>query len=272
MSNATTIINLSAYDLALASVLILLLAGVSLWMQLGLAQQLVVAAVRTTVQLLLIGVVLKTLFSFSQWYWVASLAMVMLMIAGREVIARQRHRLGGWWGFGVSTASMFLSTFVITLLVLVLIIGNEPWYKPQYAIPILGMMLGNTMTGIALGMNTLTQTTLQQRAVVESRLMLGQSWRLAMEPILKEATRTGMIPIINSMAAAGVVSLPGMMTGQILAGNPPLIAVQYQIMIMFMITAGTGFGTVLAVRLTARRLFDERERFRGDRLRNARKD
>ena len=71
------------------------------------------------------------------------------------------------------------------------------------------MMLGNTMTGIALGMNTLTQTTLQQRAVVESRLMLGQSWRLAMEPILKEATRTGMIPIINSMAAAGVVSLPG---------------------------------------------------------------
>jgi putative ABC transport system permease protein len=265
-NGATTVLHLTATDLVMASVLVLLLAGVSLWMQLGLAQQLVVAAIRTTVQLLLIGFVLKALFSFSHWYWVALLATAMLMIAGREVIARQKHRLMGWWGFGVGTASMFLSTFLITLLVLVLIIGNEPWYKPQYAIPLLGMMLGNTMTGIALGMNTLTQTTLQQRAILESRLMLGHSWRRAMEPILKEATRTGMIPIINAMAAAGVVSLPGMMTGQILAGNPPLIAVQYQILIMFMVTAGTGFGTVLSVRLTARRLFDERERLRVERL------
>lgn len=268
MNNTETIIRLGAGDLAMASVLILMLAGVSLWMQLGIAQQLVIAAIRTTLQLLLIGFVLKALFSFSQWYWVALLALAMLLIAGREVIARQKHRLSGWWGFGVGTTSMFLSTFVITLLALLLIIGNEPWYKPQYAIPILGMMLGNTMTGIALGMNTLTQTAIQQRTIVESRLMLGQGWREAMEPILKEATRTGMIPIINSMAAAGVVSLPGMMTGQILAGNPPLIAVQYQILIMFMITAGTGFGTVLSVRLTARRLFDERERFRSDRLRS----
>ncbi len=80
--------------------------------------------------------------------------------------------------------------------------------------------------------------------------------------------RAGMIPIINAMAAAGVVSLPGMMTGQILAGAPPVEAVKYQILIMFLIAAGTGFGTLLAVWAGARRLFDERQRLRLDRLRS----
>jgi putative ABC transport system permease protein len=262
-----SIINLSAYDLAFASILVLMLAGVSLWMQLGVTRQLLVAAVRTTLQLLLIGFVLKTLFAANQWYWVSLLAFAMLMIAGREVVARQKFRLKGFWGFGVGTSSMFVSTFVITTLVLVLIIGNHPWYTPQYAIPMLGMMLGNTMTGIALGMGTLSQAAVEQRKVIEARLMLGQTRTQAMREITHDAMRTGMIPIINSMAAAGVVSLPGMMTGQILAGNPPLVAVQYQILIMFMITAGTGFGTILAVWMTARRLFDDRHRLRPERLR-----
>lgn len=76
-----------------------------------------------------------------------------------------------------------------------------------------------------------------------------------------------MIPIINSMAAAGIVSLPGMMTGQILAGSPPVEAVKYQILIMFLIAGGTGFGVMAAIGVTARRLFDDRHRLRLDRLR-----
>jgi len=247
--------------------LVVLLATLSLRMQLGVSRQLGVAAVRTTLQLFLIGFVLKSLFAASHWYWVLLLSLLMLSIAGREVVARQQYQLRGFWGFGVGTSSMFVSTFVITSLVLVLVIGNKPWYQPQYAIPLLGMMLGNTMTGIALGMNTLSQAAIQQRKIIEGRLILGQTWKQAVHDISREAMRTGMIPIINAMAAAGVVSLPGMMTGQILAGNPPLVAVQYQILIMFMITAGTGFGTILAVRLTAARLFDERHRLRPERLR-----
>ena len=90
--------------------------------------------------------------------------------------------------------------------------------------------------------------------------MLGQEWSNAIEGVRHESIRSGMIPIINSMAAAGIVSLPGMMTGQIIAGSPPLEAVKYQIMIMFLIAAGTGFGTLIAVNLGAARLFDERQR------------
>ena len=90
--------------------------------------------------------------------------------------------------------------------------------------------------------------------------MLGQDANQAVSDIRREAMRAGMIPIINSMAAAGIVSLPGMMTGQILAGAAPVEAVKYQILIMFMITAGTGFGVISVLWLISKRLFDDRER------------
>ena len=101
---------------------------------------------------------------------------------------------------------------------------------------------------------------------IEERLLLGADRSQAIHGVQRECIRTGLIPIINAMAAAGVVSLPGMMTGQILAGNPPADAVRYQILIMFMIASGTGFGVIAAVSIGARRLFDERARLRLDRL------
>lgn len=129
------------------------------------------------------------------------------------------------------------------------------------------MMLGNTMTGIALGMDRLTESAWEQRSHIEARLMLGSTSSEAICDIRRTSTRSAMIPTINAMAAAGLVSLPGMMTGQILAGNPPFEAVKYQILIMFIISAGTGFGAVVAVWAGARRLFDKRHRLRLERLR-----
>jgi putative ABC transport system permease protein len=260
------VIALSPLDLILAASLVGVLAVLSLLMQLGVAGRLVIAAVRTTVQLLLIGLVLNTLFANVHLAWVSVLAMVMLLVAGREVMARQHRRFGGIWGYGLGTLSMFVSAFATTIFALLVIVGTDPWYEPQYAIPLLGMMLGNTMNGVALALDRLTTSAWQQRGVIETRLSLGQEWRVAIGDITRESVRVGMIPIINAMAAAGIVSLPGMMTGQILSGTPPLEAVKYQILIMFMITAGTGFATIAASWIGARRLFDERCRLRLDRL------
>jgi len=147
------------------------------------------------------------------------------------------------------------------------VIDIRPWYHPQYAIPLLGMILGNAMSGIAVGLDRLTATAWDQRTVIEARLILGHKWSEAIESIRRESIRSGLIPIINSMSVVGLVSLPGMMTGQILSGTLPVEAVKYQILIMFLIAGGTGFGTILAVTLGARHLFDERERLRLDRLR-----
>jgi len=260
-------ITLDTVDLAIAAALVLLLALLSLRLHGGIARQLLVAAVRTAVQLTLIGLVLKALFAHVHPGWVALMSLVMLLVAGREVMARQERGFRGWRGYTVGTFSMFLSSFAVTIFALVVILGSEPWYTPRYAIPLLGMMLGNTMNGVAIAMDRLTQTAWDQRHVIEARLMLGERWDRAIAHYRRQALRSGMIPIINAMAAAGIVSLPGMMTGQILAGAPPVEAVKYQILIMFLISTGTGLGTLAAVGIGSRHLFDGRQRLCLDRLR-----
>ena len=259
-------IPLTPYDLALAAVLVVLVALTSYYARLAISRPLLVSGVRTTIQLMLIGLVLEALFAFSRLHWVVLMALAMLLFAGREVVARQQRRFTGWWGYGLGTVAMFVSSFAVTVLALIAIIGPEPWYRPQYAIPLLGMLLGNTMSGIALALERVTQGAWQQRTIIEGRLLLGQDWREAIGEVRREAMRSGMIPTISGMATAGVVSLPGMMTGQILSGVAPIEAVKYQILVMFLIAAGTGFGTQLAVSVGSRRLFDERERLRLDRL------
>ena len=260
-------VELSVADLAIAATLVLLLALLSIRLRSNISQQLIIAAMRTAVQLTLVGLVLKVLFANASFGWVMLMALIMLLVAGREVMARQERRFKGWLGYAVGTFSMFLSSFAVTIFALVVILGEDPWYTPQYAIPLLGMLLGNTMNGIAIAMDRLTHSAWEQRAVIEARLMLGERWDQAIAEYRRQAIRSGMIPIINAMAAAGIVSLPGMMTGQILAGAAPVEAVKYQILIMFLISAGTGLGTLAAVSIGSKQLFDERQRLCLDRLR-----
>jgi len=257
---------LTPVDLALAASLLLLLGLLSWRLRLGLAKNLAVAAARATVQLLLIGHILRLLFDHVHIVSMAAISLVMLVAAGREVMARQQRRIRGHQGWLIGSAAMFLSSFTVAFLALTVVIGNQPWYAPQYAIPLLGMLLGNTMSGVAVAMDRMTETLRQQRRVVEQRLILGQSASEAVGDIRRQSIRSGMTPIINSMATAGLVSLPGMMTGQILGGSSPMEAVHYQIMIMFLICAGTGFGTIAAIRGVERRLFDGRHRLRLDAL------
>ena len=260
------LIDLAWWQLGIGAGLVVALAAVTWYGRLGLSRELLVAATRMVIQLALIGLVLETLFSVAAFHWVALMAMVMLLLAGREVMSRQKRRMTGGWAFAIGTGSMFVSSFAVTVFALLAIVGPQPWYAPQYAIPLLGMLLGNTMTGVALGMDRLTDSAWRQRTVIEGRLLLGMTWNQAIADLRRDAMRSGMIPIINGMAAAGVVSLPGMMTGQILAGSPPALAVKYQVLVFLMIAVGTGFGTVAAVMAASRRLFDERQRLRLDRL------
>lgn len=261
-----TLVSLTYWDLGVCALLILLTAGLTRWHRVDLHKDILISAARSFVQLMLVGAVLGFLFAQRNLFLLTLWAMVMLLVAGREVNARQKYRLKGRYGFGLSVASMFSSSFVLTVFALLFVIGYQPWYQPQYAIPLLGMMLGNTMNGVALSLDRLSQSAVAQRDVIEQRLMLGERWYEAISDIKREAVRSGMIPMINGMATAGLVSLPGMMTGQILSGTDPAEAVKYQILIFFLITSGTGLGVLCATWFGAKKMFDERERFLPDRL------
>jgi putative ABC transport system permease protein len=260
----SNVISLTAVDLGIASLLVIVLAVLT-WKH-SVSRSLLVSAVRMVIQLLLIGLVLDTLFDLATWYWVLLMAVVMLLFAGREVTTRQKRRFRGFWGMSIGAMSLMVTTFAITTLTLTIVIQADPWYMPQYAIPLLGMILGNSMTAVALTVNNITSGAWQQRQEIEARLMLGHSADQAIARVRTESLHTGLIPIINAMAASGIVSLPGMMTGQILAGNPPIEAVKYQILIMFLIAGTCGFSALVAVWLGTRRLFDQRDRLRLDRL------
>lgn len=259
-------ISLSYWDLALAAILILANGLISLWFRLGLEKALLINTFRMLVQLSLIGFILKFIFAQVSPLWTVGWAVMMIFVAGREVMARLTTRLKGWWGYGIGTTTMFFVSSFTTLLAVGVIIGPDPWYAPRYILPILGMVLGNTLSGISLGLETLITTLKRERSSVEARIALGHKRFEAIDEPLRQALKTGMMPIINAMAASGIVSLPGMMTGQIMAGADPVEATKYQILIMFLIAGATASGTLLAVVGSAFRLTDDRGRLRLDRL------
>ena len=259
-------IALNYWELAASSVFVFINAGLSLIFRLNVHRSLLVAAIRMVVQLALVGLVLTTLFSVVSPLWTGITALAMVLFAGHEAAQRQGRRLSGWWSYGLGTSCMMMSSVLVTAFALVYALRSNPWYDPRYAIPLLGMILGNCMTGVGLGLDTLTTSLFSRRASVEAQLMLGATRQVAAAPVMREALRSALMPTINSMAATGVVSLPGMMTGQILGGVPPAEAVKYQILVMFLIAGGTGLGAVTAVLGGVYRLTDGRHRLRLDRL------
>jgi putative ABC transport system permease protein len=163
----------------------------------------------------------------------------------------------------ITIISIWASSWLVTAFALFAVLqGIEKWYQPQYLIPLLGMVLGNTLNGISVGLNTFTEALVTRRTEVETRLALGATRFEAAAAPLRDAVRTGMIPIVNSMMIVGLVSLPGMMTGQMIAGMNPVSAVKYQIVIIFLIAGATALGTIGVVYLSYRRLFNARHQFR----------
>ncbi len=262
----TAAVELDFWDIAFSAAIVVGLGGLLAGYRLGVTRTLSIASIRLGGQRFAGGYVLKFLFEEGGLAYFAVMAMVMLAVASREIVARQKRRLVGWRSIGLGASTLFVSSFAVALFGLLVVVRPDPWYQPQYAIPLLGMIMSNTMSAIGLSMDRLTSALHDNRAIIEQRLALGENSRTAILPYLRDCIRTGIMPVVNSMATAGIVALPGMMTGQILAGAPPTEAVKYQIIIWFFIAGGVGFGMAAALKLIEMRLFDERQRLRLDRL------
>ncbi len=261
---AAAYLNLSADRVALAGGLILINGLVSLLLQLRLESRLLWASLRMVVQLSLIGYLLQWVFETQSEPWVLVLMCCMTLIAGVSAIRRTNRRYSGIWLDGI--LSVWVSSWLVTAYAAFVVVQWDPWYAPRYAIPFLGMILGNTLNGISLGLDRLGSELTAQRDRIETMLALGATRWEAARSSIREAIRTGMIPIINSMMVTGIVSLPGMMTGQLVAGMDPMPSVRYQIVIIFLIASCTALGTVGVVLLGYRRLFNREHQFLSSRL------
>jgi putative ABC transport system permease protein len=260
-----SVLELSPGDLVLAAGLVVIAGAVSVALRLGLERKLAIAALRTVVQLLLIGQVLRYVFAFEHPLLVLAVLAVMTVAAGRAAVTRPTRTFDG--ASLLALLTLAVTGLGVTAVVTHVVIGVRPWYHAQYVIPLLGMLLGNSLTGLSLAIDHLLERLDVRRDEVEADLALGATrWEAARGPVA-EAVRRGMIPMINSMMVVGVVSLPGMMTGQILAGQDPMGAVKYQIVVMFMLAASTALASMGMAYLMYRRLFDPQHRLRRERIR-----
>ncbi|KAF1068582.1 MAG: putative iron export permease protein FetB [Pseudomonas citronellolis] len=265
-----TPLSLSVGELALAALLILACAGLSIALHLGVVRNLLVAALRLVVQLVLVGLFLRQVFALSSPWLTALVIAVMLLAAAFEVGSRQRRRLAGFWHYGIGGGCVGIATLGIALFALTGSLRPQPWYDARHAIPLAGIILGTAMSAAALALNQVFASVTRERAAIEARIALGAGRYAAFHEVIRRALYNGLIPTLNQMAAAGIITLPGIMTGQLLAGMDPLDAARYQILLMFLL-ASAGFCAALgAVYLSVWRLTDVRGRLRLDRLRQDR--
>jgi putative ABC transport system permease protein len=261
-----TAIRLTPLDLALAASLLLVAALLSLAFRLRLERPLAVAGLRMCAQLLLVGLVLKFVFEQTSLAVTAAIAAVMIAVAGWEAAGRTGAPRIRLQMLGLGTATLMIVGLLASFFAVGALIGPDPWYAPRYLLPILGMVLGNALTAISLVFQTMAAEIRRDRAAIEARLALGHTRRAALDGALQAALRAGLTPILNAMAVTGVVTLPGMMSGQIIAGADPIEAAKYQVMIMFVLAGAAAVATVAAGLGSIAILTDSRHRLRVERL------
>ena len=262
--NTMAALPISNAKLLLAAFLILINIVISAWLRLALGRSLILAAMRMVVQLLLVGGILEWLFKQHNPFIILLMAMLMASIAALAAVRSTKRRFVGI--YLNSLLSVMASSALVTTIAIAGIIQPRPWFTPQYLIPLLGMVLGNTLNGVSLALDQLMEGLESQKDQVESHLSLGASRWEACQDVVQNSVRLGMIPTINSMLVMGLVSLPGMMTGQIMQGASPATAVRYQIVVIFIIAAATALGIVGVVLLGYGRLTSPDHQLRLDRL------
>ena len=250
---------LTIADVALASSLILLVIFISWRLRLKLTKTLLTAATRTVVQLSFIGLILAWIFAREQWYEVLLILTIMTLIAGGAAKNRVKRSYKGL--FSDTLVAVGTSAILVTTIAIIVILKVQPWYTPQFIIPILGLILGNSLTAISLTSNQLIEAFHEQQPRIEMMLSLSARPFEAVHEQIRAAIVSGMTPTLNSMLVVGIVSLPGMMTGQILAGADPTQAVRYQIVTMFLICVSSTLGCTISALLIYRRFFNGRQQF-----------
>lgn len=262
MDSQYSLIEISYLDLAIGFTLLMITAGFSRLQKLEVERELLIASIRTFLQLIAVGFILKYVMGSDNPYLITILVLIMLSVAVITVTGRQRIRspeLSYIVGFAM-LAGTGLSVIVLTQV----LIEIKPWYQPYYLIPIAGMIIGNSMNGATLAVERIDSELRSKRDQIEALLALGATSNQAGKDCIRAAIKASLIPTINTMMVVGIVSLPGMMTGQILSGISPFTAVKYQIIIMYMIALSVAVTSYILTHMRFKKYFTPAHQLKND--------
>lgn len=256
-----SVMNLSLMQLSIAYIFVLIMLIIFKSRGIKREREVLIASTRMTVQLTIMGYILLFVFNNPSWWLTSIMIALMVSFAIYNAIKRVKFtmskELKRLIAFSMTFGALLTAAFFI-----IIVLNVRPWFNPQYFIPIGGMIIGNSMTGISLGANKLCSSFEDKRIEIENSLMIGASPRAAAKEIVNNAFDTAILPTMNNMLTMGIVSLPGMMTGQILSGTFPITAIKYQIGIMLAILGSTAVCTVIFVTFGYRTFFTKDNRLR----------
>lgn len=249
------IIQLKIWQFALVYLLLLIVLFIMKKCKISQTKLLVIASVRMTVQLVLAGLVLTYIFSNPHPALTAGYIVLMIGFAVFTVLSRNKslnNRFKVVVSISLAATGLLVIVFFITMVV------GANIFNPRYTIPISGMIMGNAMTGVSLGLKSFNESIHTQRVKIDTLINIGVHPKQILTPFVNTALETALLPTLNSMLGMGIISLPGMMTGQILSGTMPLTAILYQISIIIAICAVTCLAVFCSLYLGYRTLYNHR--------------
>ncbi|MDQ1689589.1 MAG: UDP-glucose/iron transport system permease protein [Frankiaceae bacterium] len=244
----------SWWGVGLSLVLVAVALAVAVRAHLDNARDIGLAALRAAVQLVAVGALLKVLFQHTGLPGSLAWVVAMVVIAGRVAAGRGRGLPGA-----TSTATFAIAVGVVATLG-VLVGAGIISTKPFVVVPVGGMVVSGSMQSASMVLARLRDEMASSRRQVEARLALGMTGADAFAPHRRTALRTALNPAIDQTKVVGLISLPGAMTGLIIAGVSPLLAIRYQIVVMYMLLGAYAIAGVVAALVTQRRVFDDAER------------
>ncbi len=216
------------------------------------------ASVKMTIQLMLVGYLLTYIFENPEPIWTIGFILIMLIFSIHRIVNTEQHlniKFKVYAGIALSFSGLFI------LIYFVVIVINENFFNPQYTIPLAGMIIGNAMTGITLGIKSFTASIAAQRSRIQTLQNLGATPKVILRPFINESLTTALLPTINSMLGMGIIFLPGMMTGQILSGTLPTTAIMYQIAIMIAVCTAVCISVYFTLIFGAQTFFNSKMQF-----------
>ncbi|PAU66845.1 ABC transporter permease [Bifidobacterium italicum] len=251
--------DIDIWGLVAAVVMVIVAAGISALMRTGVAKSLIWATARSLVQLLAMGFILEYVIRQNNVWLVIGLITLMLLAAVQITMGRATGAPKGL--VGIVLLSLVVTMLLMLAIVAELIVRPKPWYAPQLVIPLTGMLLGNTVSALALGLSRFFESMRERYAEVNTMLALGATKWEAAKPSMISSIRLGLLPSIAMLASSGIVTIPGMMSGQIIAGKSPVSAAKYQFVILAAVAALTLVADSIIIALIYKRCFISYDRY-----------
>ena len=252
------------WGLFAAMLMVAAAAGISGLMRIGIGRALMWSACRALLQLCAMGLIMGFVIRSNNPWLVLALLVLMLTAGVQITLSRAKNAPKTLHRGLIGPVLLALSITLLLMVSLVteLIVRPQPWYAPQLVVPLAGMLLGNTVSALAVGLSRFFESMKDRRDDIDMLLALGATPWEASRPSVVSSIRLGLMPTTASLASAGIVTIPGMMAGQVIAGGDPLNAAKYQFVILASIAALTLLADSLIMLLTYRSCFDKADRLR----------